>query len=79
MQAAFFPEDASTLLQTVRASRLSLFLYFSFKPVGTTRSLKEEGFLSMQLLFKSLRMIPAIVATCGLFSLHNKGRSIILP
>lgn len=61
-------------------SRVSFFFSFFFPPppappkhVGTTLSLKEEGFLSMLLLFRSLRMILAIVATCGLFSLHKKG------
>ncbi|KAI1240689.1 hypothetical protein IHE44_0009126 [Lamprotornis superbus] len=39
---------------------------------GTTLSLEEEGFPSVPLLFKSLRVIFKIVATYGLFSLHNK-------
>ena len=49
------------------------FLSHSFNRIGTTLSLKEEGFLSMLSRFKSLRMILAIIATCGLFSLHKKG------
>lgn len=54
-------------------SIICLFLIF-FQPVGTTLSLEEEGFLSVLLLFKSLRVIFKIVATYGLFSLHNKGK-----
>lgn len=53
---------------------LIICFFFFLQPVGTTLSLEEEGFLSVLLLFKSLRVIFKIVATYGLFSLHNKGK-----
>lgn len=67
-----FWEDASTLLQTWPVDLPPLFLFF--KPVGTTLNLKEEEFLYMLLLSRNLKMILAIVATCGLFNLPKKGK-----